>query len=70
MNLTGKEAQEIARQLSWTARARGMNTLPRPRKVAPDYGGGFIVEQIPICECQDRRGPHEGVCGNCGGAIP
>lgn len=81
-NLTDKEAQEIVKQLGRTAQARGMRTLPRPRLVAPDYGGGFVIEQIDICRCKIdpqpfdpdgrgkdcRRGPAGGVCGNCGGA--
>ncbi len=70
MALTDKEALEITRQLSHTAQDRGMKTLPRMRRVAPEYGGGLAIEQLPLCECDGRRGPATGVCGNCGGAIP
>lgn len=70
MPLTDKEAQELVRQQSQMARDRGMRTLPRPRLVHPDYGGGFVLEMTPICVCAGRRGPPDGVCGNCGGAIP
>lgn len=84
MALTALEAMEIAKQLGRTGQDRGMRTLPRMRAVHPDYGGGFAVEQIPICQCRTdlspfdekgrgnncRRGPAGGVCGNCGGAIP
>lgn len=84
MGMTDREAQETVRQLSHTAQDRGMRTLPRQRRVAPEYGGGFAVDTIPICQCKIdpqpfdatgrgkdcRRGPAGGVCGNCGGAIP
>lgn len=84
MPLTNAEAQEIVRQLGRTGQTRGMRTLPRMRAVHPDYGGGYEIEQIPVCECKIdpqpfaadgrskdcRRGLAGGVCGNCGGAIP
>jgi hypothetical protein len=84
MPLTHQEAQEITRQLGRTAQASGMHTLPRQRAIHPDYGGGFVIEQVARCLCRIeaepfdaagagkncRRGPAGGVCGNCGGAIP
>lgn len=32
--------------------------------------GRHRYERLPLCVCDDRRGPAGGVCGNCAAAIP
>jgi hypothetical protein len=34
------------------------------------HDGTITTIVLEICHCEDRRGPANGVCGNCGKAIP
>ena len=50
--------------------AQSEKQLPRPYEYLDGDVRRVKTVLLPVCKCEDRRGPSGGVCGNCNGAIP